>query len=692
MLKPLATRILLLLTIATATLLPVGACAHAGETPAGNNLSSLSLEDLTGISIVTAAKKEQRISQVAAAATVIDREQIHRYGYRTLGEALSRTSGMTTQSDRNYSYLGTRGFSLPGDYNTRILVLVDGHRTNNALYDQANMDEGFPIDIESIERIEIVKGPGSAIWGSNALFAVVNIITRKGSDINGGRLLTEMGSNQHRKGYLEYGKVFNNGLALAGAVSGLADDGEKSIYFPEIDQPAFHNGVAENVDGETANKGYLSLSFKGFGLLFSQSSRDKTVPSAAWDGSFNDPAAYTVDEYTLLEVNLAKDIDPARNGHLFARLYHDTFEYYGDYPYYADGGWDGTYIINKDSGANKQWGGEIRYTVTPSTDFSLTAGFEYVNVYNIRQQNYDAEPNYFLNLNTDNNQNNYNTKAAYLQSEYTLSERLRLLGGVRCDHYSTFGGQLSPRAALLFSPSLSTTLKFLYGTAFRAPNDYERNYADGYAMTGNPSLKPETIQTWEIVGEKSFGRYTHVTASLFRFELDDMIGQETTPGGLLQFRNNRGKIRSDGGELQLQTSLDNGFSAYLSLACNRAKNLATDTDLDNSPSLQGAAGISLPMWNERLYLSPEIRYVSNRTSSATDTIIAANSLVNLSLTSGKFFKNIDFSLNIYNFFDKKNWASGAGEHYHYDPATTQSIPFDIPQTGRTFRAQLSYTF
>ena len=133
--------------------------AQSEQTLPENDLAELSLEELTGLTIVTAAKKEQRISQVAAAATVIDHEQIRRYGYRTLGEALSQTSGMTAQSDRNYSYLGVRGFSLPGDYNTRILVLVDGHRTNNALYDQANMDEGFPIDIESIERIEIVKGP-----------------------------------------------------------------------------------------------------------------------------------------------------------------------------------------------------------------------------------------------------------------------------------------------------------------------------------------------------------------------------------------------------------------------------------------------------------------------------------------------------------------------------------------------------
>ena len=691
MLHPPVRKSSLLTALATLAIL-LAPCAHAGQLSPVNDLAGLSLDDLAGITIVTAAKKEQRISEVAAAATIIDREQIRRYGYRTLGEALARTSGMSSQSDRNYDYLGVRGFGLPGDYNTRILVLVDGHRTNNALYDQGSMDEGFPVDIESIERIEIVKGPGSAMWGSNALFAVINIITRKGSDIHGGRLLTELGSDDHRKGHLEYGNLFQNGLTLAGAISALDRDGEKSIFFPEIDQPAFNNGMAENVDGETAYKGYVSLSYKGLGLLFVQSSRDKTVPSAAWDGAFNDPAAYTVDKYTTIEVNLNNDIDASRNGRLFARLYHDTFEYHGDYPYFADGGWDGTYIINKDYGINKQWGGEIRYTTTPTAPLSLTVGLEYVDVYKIQQQNYDAAPNYNLNLDTGDNRNSYNTKAAYLQGEYALSDKLQLLGGVRCDRYSTFGGQLSPRAALLYSPTLTTTIKLLYGEAFRAPNDYERNYADGFAMVGNTSLHPETIRTWEIVGEQNLGHQTRITASLFRFELDDLIGQETIPGDLLQFQNNSSTVRSDGVEFQLQTTLDNGFSAYVSLACSKTKDLTTDIDIDNSPSMQGNAGISIPLWDERLYLSPEILYLGSRTSSSTSKNLKAASQVNLSLTSGKFLNDIDFSLNIYNLCDKRNEASGAGEHYHYDPATTENISFDIPQPGRTFRAQASYHF
>ncbi|MDH4320421.1 MAG: TonB-dependent receptor [Desulfobulbaceae bacterium] len=665
--------------------------ALAGQPGTNARLDQLGLEDLNEITIVTAAKREQCISQVAAAASVITHEQIRRYGYRTLGEALSRVSGMTGSSDRNYSYLGVRGFSLPGDYNTRILLLVDGHRANCAMYDQASMDEGFPVDIESIERIEIVKGPGSALWGSNALFAVVNIITRQGSDMNGWRLLTELGSNRQRKGHLEYGRLFGNGLMLAGAVSGLDTDGERGVYFQEIDQPAFHNGLAQDVDGETAYKGYLNLSFKELQLHFAQSTRDKTVPSAAWDTAFNDPAAYTRDQYTMLDASIEHDIDPARNGRIFARLSHDAYEYRGDYPYHENGGWDGVRILNKDSGTDKQWGGEIRYTFTPLTGLTLITGFEYTDVYELRQHNYDAAPNYALHLDTGDADNDYNTRSVYLQGEYPLTASLRLLGGLRTDHYSTFGEQTSPRAALLYSPSLATTLKLLYGEAFRAPNDYERNYDDGIVMISNTGLKPETIKTWEVVCEQNLGRRLKLTTSLFRFELENLIGQENI-GGNLQYRNNNGTIRSDGFELHLEASHDNGLTAYASLACTETKNLATDTALDNSAALQAAAGISLPLWEKRFYLSPEFLYLSHRTSSATGKRLAASTLCNLSLTSGTFLADIDLSLNIYNLFDTHILQSGGGEHYHYDPATDEDLYFDIPQPGRTIRAQFAYHF
>lgn len=667
-----------------------GQAAGLSESP--DDLTELSLEELMDIKIVAASKKKQRISQVAASAFVITRDDIRRYGYRTLGESLRRISGLYLSSDRNYDYLGVRGFSLPGDYNTRILVLVDGHRVNNALYDASLLEEGFPIDIEGIERIEVVKGPGSALWGSNALFAVVNVITRKGSDMDGGRVLAETGSHMRRKGFVEYGRLFDNGFELAGSVSGLESDGENHIYFPELDQPGFHHGVAEGVDDENAYKGYLSLAYHEVGLMLYKNKRRKTVPTAAWDGAFNDSGTYTDDGFTSAELSYEKDIAGSGNGHLLARIYHDDYDYYGEYPFYDGGGWAGAYVLNKDEGWSKQWGAEIRYGMDITRSLTTTFGVEYQDVYEIHQKAWFASPYYALTIDTGTDRNAYHSSAYYLQGEYRLLDNLQLIGGIRLDDYSTIGKHWHPRAALVYSPRLSTIFKLLYGEAFRAPNDYERSYDDGSWQIGNDRLEPETITTWELVCEQNIGSHTRLVASIFRFELQDLITQVETANYLLQFQNNPHEVRSDGAEIQLQSRFDNGIEGYLGVSTVNTRDLELDTRLTNSPSLLASAGISIPLWSNKLYLSPDFIYVADRKSADTTADAGSYFLTNLTITSGMLFKNVSMSFSVYNLFAKDIIAPGSGEHYHYDPAADNYLYFNIPQEGRTFRFQLSCRF
>ncbi|MBU0909177.1 MAG: TonB-dependent receptor [Proteobacteria bacterium] len=663
-----------------------------GQTQSPDELTELSLEELMDIKIVAASKKKQRISQVAASAFVITRDDIRRYGYRTLGESLRRISGLYLSSDRNYDYLGVRGFSLPGDYNTRILVLIDGHRVNNAIYDASLLEDGFPIDIESIEHIEVVKGPGSALWGSNALFAVVNVVPRKGSDMDGGRVLAETGSHLRKKGFVEYGRLFDNGLEIAGSVSGMDSDGENHIYFPELDQPGFHHGVAARVDDEDASKVYITLSYHDVGLMLYKSKRRKTVPTAAWDGAFNDSGTYTDDGFTSAELSYEKDLSNSRNGHFLARIYHDDYDYSGEYPRYDNGGWAGTYVLNKDEGWSRQWGAELRYGMDITEDLTSTFGVEYQDVYEIHQQNWDASPYYALSLDTGTDQNAYHSSAYYLQGEYGLLDNLSLIGGIRLDDYSTIGKQWNPRAALVYSPRLATIFKLLYGEAFRAPNDYERNYDDGGWQIGNDSLKPETIRTWELVCEQNIASHSRLVASIFRFELKNLISQVETADYLLQFQNNPHTVRSDGVEIQLESRFENGIEGYLGVSTVNTKDLDLDARLTNSPTFLASGGISVPIWSKNFYLSPDFFYVDGRKSADMTEDAGSYFLTNLTITSGNIFKDIRMSFAVYNLFNKNIIAPGAGEHYHYDPDADHYIYFNIPQEGRTFRFQLSCSF
>jgi iron complex outermembrane receptor protein len=152
---------------------------------AGYNEESLLFQEIP--SVYSASKYEQKVTEAPSSVTIVTSEDIRKYGHRTLADVLRSVKSFYVTSDRNYSYVGGRGFGRPGDYNSRILLLIDGHRTNENIYDQAMVGTEGLIDIDLVDRIEIVRGPGSSLYGSNAFFAVINIITKAGQGPEGWR-------------------------------------------------------------------------------------------------------------------------------------------------------------------------------------------------------------------------------------------------------------------------------------------------------------------------------------------------------------------------------------------------------------------------------------------------------------------------------------------------------------------------
>ncbi|RKY92668.1 TonB-dependent receptor, partial [candidate division KSB1 bacterium] len=168
--------------------------SHGGLTQSEQDIKDFSLNALLNIKISTAAKYAQKVSEAPASVTIITSEDIERYGYRTLDEILMSVRGFYTRNDRNYVYVGLRGFSRLTDYDNRILVLLDGHTLNEDIYGAPSFGTDLGIDPNIIERVEIVRGPGSALYGTGAMFAIINIITKKGNIIDGLNLRAETGS------------------------------------------------------------------------------------------------------------------------------------------------------------------------------------------------------------------------------------------------------------------------------------------------------------------------------------------------------------------------------------------------------------------------------------------------------------------------------------------------------------------
>jgi len=634
------------------------------------DLTKLSMEDLMNIEVTSASKKAEKIDDAPASVFVITRQQIDRWGYRTLAEALRRVVGFYSGSDRNYGQLGVRGFYRPGDYNTRVLLLIDGVRVNDPLYGCGSVEEVFPLDIKSIERIEVVKGPGSALWGTNALFAVINVITKKAEDVSGSNMVQSFGSDSRNKTYFEVGASSSKGPDIVASFSTLNSHGQNSIFFPEYVSDEC-DGVALGLDGEDAQKGYTSVSYGNSRLLFSTGKRNKTVPTGSFGTVFGDPGNKTYDSTSLLDISYESQKGKTQ---LLARIFHGHYTYDGDYIYETD---SLPYLTNKDYWDAKWTGAEVRASSAINNRLSVTTGVEYTNAYSIEMRNYDADPYYYVYQDW---QGSSSVISGYLQTDISLTKKARLVLGARMDDYSTSSRHWSPRIAFIYRPMPDSTLKLLQGSAFREPNCYESYYYDGVSTVDNPGLVPEEITTTELVWEKTLGSQTRLVCSAFNYKIDQMISQITNEDDMLQFIN-REAVHSRGVEIQAERNLENGSLAYTGLTFLKAVDSNTGQRINSSPRYIANLGISIPAYSGKWFISPEVQIMGKQYTLSGSTI-APSAVVNLTVKSSQKLDKLNFALSVYNLFDQETFTSGSGEH----------VQDKIPQEGRIFSLETSYLY
>jgi outer membrane receptor protein involved in Fe transport len=223
--------------------------------------------------VFAAAKHHQSIQEAPASITIVTDEDIRRYGHRQLKDVVNSVRGFYTYSDRNYEFIGVRGFARLGDYGNRVLQLIDGHTNNENIYGSFFLGQDFGVDMDLVKKIEFIRGPGSALYGSNALFGTVNVITRDGRDVGGLSATVEAGSLNTRGGAITYGNEYENGLDLLVSASVL-NSGGADLFFPEFSNPAVSDGWARDADGEKARKFLLKATFGEVSLLAGEAQPD----------------------------------------------------------------------------------------------------------------------------------------------------------------------------------------------------------------------------------------------------------------------------------------------------------------------------------------------------------------------------------------------------------------------------------
>ena len=625
------------------------------------NPAELSLDSLLNIDISTAAKYEQRTSDAPASVTIITSQDIKRYGYRTLEDVLNQVRGFYISNDRNYSYLGVRGFSRPTDYNDRVLLLLNGHTLNENFYGQAFIGTELGLDLAAIERIEIVRGPGSALYGNNAMFAVINLITKKGNTVDGLNLAAETGSYSKLGGSALFGKELNNGVDIF--ISSLWGDIKgQNLYFKEFDDPSTNNGIAENLDWDKYYGFLTTIHYRDFTAEGMMTSRKKGVPTASWEMSFNDDAAKTLDDRSFIQLQYDHQVSGDKS--IMLRSYYDHYNFKGWYP--AD-------IFNWDSNNSNWIGTEFKFQWDVKSNDRLTFGSEYQNHLRADYRYWTQEVTYF------NQDFPYNIFSLYLQNEFQAAENLSLVLGIRRDENSTTTGFTAPRGAIIYNPIKTGTLKLLYGLAYRAPNVYEVDFEDSVSgYESNPALKPEKITTAEVGWEQRISSEIYGTMSVYDNRMTNLIDQAVDPSdSMFQFQNLK-RVKAYGLELELNARLKKGFCGYATYNYQNTKDTETKEELTNSPRHIFKLGMSSPLM-KHFYASAQWLYETERITvygTKTDPYL----LTNINISSKLLFNHIRASFLVKNLFDVEYRLPGGYEHK--EDAITQN--------SRNFVVKLEY--
>ncbi|MDR7191906.1 TonB-dependent receptor plug domain-containing protein [Luteimonas terrae] len=635
-------------------------CASAQ--PGAQDLTALPLEQLLDMDVRTASRFDQKASRAPSAVRVITADDIRRHGWRTLAQALESLPGLHVSDDRGYSYLGARGILRPGDYDTRFLVLVDGHRLNDPVYSQGVVGSDFPLDMALIERIEYVPGPGSALYGSNAFFGVVNVMTRDAASFGHGELETGVGSQNTRA--LRSSVVTRGALGetvLSASVS--RSDGD-DLALP-VYADAASDGIARGLDATRTRRIFVHHRSGDLGLLLVAGRRRKEIPTANYGQVFGIPGADIDDRWAMLGVDYRQALTPSTDWFVQGRLL--DFRYVGNYVYPE---------LNRDEARGRSFALESGIVTRALSGHVIAAGVEVNLKRGVDQSNIDVASREVLFQSRDAGER----AGIYINDEWTWNLQWALSTGLRLDSEAGDSVRLSPRVALVGALRPGTTLKAIAGHAFRSPNSYEREYeVEGPGgQRANPDLGAEHIYTTELLLTQELGTTTQVDLGIYRYRLRSLITLVEDSDGMLTLEN-AASARSRGVEASLLRRWAGGMQVRASYAYADVEGWNEHGQPINSPRHLGKLYVTAPL-GESVSLALGSRYTSSRAT--RDGRVGGVTVVDTNLLWAVPGTRVDVSLGVDNLFDRT----------YADPAGPEFLPEAVPRRGRTAMLDVLWRF
>ncbi len=671
--------------------------------------------------LLTATGSLQPVYRAPAVATVITADDIKKTGAVTLDQALEVVPGLhvgISPLNRLDPIFSIRGIHT--GLNSQVLLLINNLPITKTF--NGSRPNTFRLPVENIARIEVVRGPGSAIYGADAFAGVINVITKDNHDIDGVNVGGRLGSFGFHDGWLQYGSTLS-GWDVALSVEHMNSDGDTDRIINSDQQT-----ILDTIFGTNASlaPGPLETDFRILDAsmmlrkdkwtcrLWGWTQEDAGLGASVATQALDPVGNQNVDQFQAdISYN---NSDLVKNWEFDARL---SYYYLKDKSFlqlFPPGtilpiGADGNINFSSPAGTVLFTDGLIGAPTLIDDQIAteLTAIFSGFNQHEVR---FGTGFKYFEE-DTEETKNFgpgvidgtispidgtltdvSNTPFVFmekqirrlvylsLQDEWAFAKNWELTAGIRYDHYSDFGDTVNPRVALVWETLPELTTKLLYGEGFRPPSFSELFAINNPATIGNPNLEPETIKTVELAFDYQPTAKFRTILNLFHYKIDDLIEFVQDTGATTKTAQNNKDQKGQGFEVEADWKITEDLRLYGNFAYQRSKNDDTGEIVADAPALQLYIN---PHWDFRTdwSLDGQLFWIGDRERASGDTRpdIKNNALINLTIRRQNIFDHLEAAVSVRNLFDENA----------REPATSV-IPNDYPLDGRSIYGEIRFTY
>jgi len=673
--------------------------------------------ELANVSVTIATGTAKPVYQSAAVTSVITAEQINSMGATELHQVLETVPGLHVriQAVSNDPVYSMRG--IANDVNAQVLMLLNGTRFS-VPYKGSTMT-GMALPIEAIQQIEVIRGPGSALYGADAFAGVINIITKKAKDIAGTEIGIRGGSWDTQSIWgMHSNKWLGWDIATTLQYAHNNNDGDRMI--PSDAQTAadgFFSTNASLAPGEMQTQSerwnaHLNLQRKHWDIGFWAFNKLDAGTGAGAGGALDDEG-YADGENYLTDLRFSSEdlIEDweflAHASYLFTNVETELHNFPDNSAFLIDG--NGNISITSGSpvffpdGLITQVGLENQvasfeissiYKGLEKHLLRFTTGFRYEQLHTQEKRNFGKGviDGSIPSINGDLTdvtgtdlvflENSHRSIwSVALQDEWQLDQDWLLTAGVRFDHYSDFGSTVNPRVALVWNVSEQLSTKLLYGQAFRSPSFLEQKQQNSQLFVGNADLEPETIETVELAFDYRPINNLRLVSNFYFYVIEDLIASKQGNGSIGAVDNTEGQT-GYGTELEWDWKFHPQWSFKGNYAWQYARNEETKRRVANVPEHQiylAASWKFLPQWQ----VQTQFNWVGHRLNlvGSSNNRLKDYETVDVTLNSKRFFDTIDFSASVRNVFDSQG-----------KEAAVNSYKDNLPIASRSFYLQTTIHF